>query len=298
MARVLSGENRRFNVDPIVTVDYTLDIDYVGDGAASHTLDVIVPRLGATLLPVYVYFHGGGWTSGDKASLTKYCASQALAGMVVVNVNYGMAPQLHMGQILRDANSALDWIAREIEGFGADPHRLVLGGDSAGGQIAALLAASTANAELAAHHGITPAVARASIRGLVQHCSAVDFSVIFERGFVLGLQFVRMLLPEKVARHMLPAAARFLSPIEWLDAGFPPVLVTTSERDPFYRANVNFIARLRSHSVPVDTVIFDRRARRTRHTWQQDAGLAESQIVYRRLQEFVLRVTAAPSLAR
>jgi acetyl esterase len=260
MARVLPVENRRFNADPISTVDYTLDIDYVGDGATSHTLDVIVPRLGASLLPVYVYFHGGGWTSGDKASLTKYCASQAVAGMVVVNVNYGMAPQLHMGQILRDANGALDWIAREIENFGGDPQRLVLGGDSAGGQIAALLTASTANAELAAHHGITPTVTTASIRGLVQHCSAVDFSVIFERGFVLGLQFVRMLLPEKVARHMLPAAARFLSPIEWLDAGFPPVLVTTSERDPFYRANVNFIARLRSHSVPVDTVIFDRRA--------------------------------------
>ena len=58
------------------------------------TTAAVQPRSrSAGALPVYVYFHGGGWTSGDKASLTKYCASQAEGGMVVVNVNYRKAPR-------------------------------------------------------------------------------------------------------------------------------------------------------------------------------------------------------------
>lgn len=300
--RVLMGglapsEHRRFNADPIDSVDYHLDLDYEGDGTVHHRLDVIVPRAATEPLPVYIYFHGGGWTSGDKRPLTKYCASQASAGMVVANVNYRMGAQFHMGHILHDANAAVAWVIEHAADYGGDASRLVLGGDSAGGQIAALLAATTTQAELAEHYDIQPALLRGSLKGLVQHCSAVDFSVVFERGFVLGLQFVQMLLPARVAKHMLPLAARFLSPIEWLDAGFPPVLVTTSEQDYFYRANLNFIARLRAHQVSVETVILRRTDRNARHTWQQDATFAESQLVYRRLQAFVRRVAPASRLA-
>jgi acetyl esterase/lipase len=212
--------------------------------------------------------------------------------MVVVNVNYRPASRAHMGDILHDANDALGWVHRGIADHGGDPARIVLGGDSAGGQIAALLAASGRRPELADHYGITPAVPESAIRGVVQHCSAVDFSVIFERGFIMGLHFVRMLLPTRVANHLLPHAARFLSPIEWLDEGFPPVLVTTSEHDFFDQANLNFIARLRSAAVPVETLVFDKSHRRTRHTWQQDDRIAESHTVYRRVQRFILRVAA------
>jgi acetyl esterase len=302
MAQVEPRERRRFNADPIQDVEYVRDIDYIGDGAQAHALDVMRPLDSDNVdsahpLPVYVYFHGGGWTSGDKATLTKYCASQARAGMVVVNANYRMATRFHMRHMMHDANEALAWVHRNIERFGGDPTRIVLGGDSAGGQIAALLAASASSVELAEHYGIRPAVPARSLRGLVQHCSAVDFSVVFERGFVMSLQFVRMLLPERLSGPALRAAARFLSPIEWLDAGFPPVFVTTSENDFFYRANLNFIARLKSHAVRVETLIYDRSSRNTRHTWQQNASYPESQAVYTHLQAFVRRVTAPVTTA-
>src|SRR6478752_907295 len=196
------AERTRFNAEPVTGVDYFHDIDFVGDGIRAHRLDVITPAgaraapvEGNGPLPVYVYFHGGGWTSGDKAALTKYCASQAAAGMVVVNVNYRHAPRFHMGHVLQDANAALAWVRAAISGYGGDPDRIVLGGDSAGGQIAALLTASTLHTDLAEHYDLEPAAPAASLRGLVQHCSVVDFSVFFERGFVLSLAFVRMLLP-------------------------------------------------------------------------------------------------------
>ncbi|WP_349898355.1 alpha/beta hydrolase [Parafrigoribacterium soli] len=301
------SEVTRFNAEPIVGVDHVDDIDFVGDGIRAHRLDVIVPRAvdeesRAAPLPVYVYFHGGGWTSGDKRALTKYCASQAVAGMVVVNVNYRMATKFQMGHMLADANAALAWIGANIAGYGGDPRRIVLGGDSAGGQIAALMAATSFQPELARHYDLVPATAPGRLKGVVQHCSAVDFSVHFDRGFILSLNFIRMLLPQRTQQlsrarsegrhHLLRRAARFLSPIEWLDAGFPPVFVTTSERDYFYRANLNFVACLREHAIPVETLIYDRASVNAQHTWQQNYRYPESQEVYRRLQGFVKRVAA------
>lgn len=294
MARMAPGENRRLNRTPIADVDYTLDIDYVGDGIASHRLDLLVPHTAASApggsLPIYLYFHGGGWTSGDKAPLTKYCASQAIAGMAVVNSNYRLATRFQMGHMLRDANAALRWVARNAASFGGDPSRIVLGGDSAGGQIAAMLAASGNHEELREHYRLEP-VPGVRVCGVVQHCSMVDFAVLFERGFVLSLEFARMLLPGRGKGLVLQSAARTLSPIEWLSPEFPPVLVTTSEQDFFYRANLGFVRELMRHGVAVETLVFDRHATNTRHTWQQDASFPESQAVYRRVQDFVHRVT-------
>ncbi|WP_235009464.1 alpha/beta hydrolase [Arthrobacter sp. SLBN-83] len=308
MRSVSSRERVRFNTDPVTEVAYVHDLDYVGDGLRAHRLDVLLPLAhpsgevaapGGGGLPVYVYFHGGGWTSGDKSALTKYCANQALGGMVVVNVNYRHAPRFHMGHVLEDANAALAWVAANIGEYGGDPARLVLGGDSAGGQISALLTAISLRPELAAHYSLLPAVPAGHVKGLVQHCSAVDFSVFFESGFVLSLNFVRMLLPATapLTAARLRSAAGYLSPIEWLDGNHPPVFVTTSERDFFYRSNLNFIERLQDHGVPVDALIYPWASANTEHTWQQDYRYPESQEVYRRLHAFVGNVAGPPAAA-
>ncbi len=292
MAHLGPRETRRFNAEPITSVDYRFDMDYVGDGIREHRLDVIVPHEHAGPLPVYVYFHGGGWTSGDKQSLTRYCASQAVGGMVVVNVNYRRAPRHRMHDMLADAGAALAWVAEHIGEHGGDPDRIVLGGDSAGGQLAALLAATTSHTELADHYGVRPSPF-ARVRGVVQHCAALDFSVIFERGFILSTSFVKMLLPAGLARSAMRVAARYLSPIEWVDPQYPPVLVTTSRPDPFYRASLNFVEALRRHRVPVEVHI-DQEAQ---HTWQQDSHHPRSAEVYERLHAFVARVAAPTSIA-
>jgi acetyl esterase len=296
MAALARHELAHFNAEPITSVDYATDIDFVGDGIRGHLLDVIVPRDTTGPLPVYVYFHGGGWTSGDKGPLTKYCASQAAAGMVVVNVNYRMATAFRMSHILDDADAALAWVRRHIADFGGDPDRIVLGGDSAGGQITALYSAMLGSPELAMHYSIVPSLPRESLRGLVQHCSVSDFSVVFEEGFVLGLGFVRILLPHRGRGRSLRGAARYLSPIEWVGPQHPPVFVTTSERDFFYQANLNYVARLRAAGIDVEAMIFERSRRNTEHTWQQNARFPESQEVYAHLHRFVAEVCATETV--
>lgn len=71
------------------------------------------------------------------------------------------------------------------------------------------------------------------------------------------------------------------------------MLVTTSLRDPFYRANLNYVEALRRHDVAVDVLVDDA----AQHTWQQDSRHPGSRAVYDRLADFVARVTTA-ELAR
>jgi acetyl esterase len=102
-----------------------------------------------------------------------------------------------------------------------------------------------------------------------------------------------MLLPDRGRGLHLPDAAHFLSPIEWITPDSPPTLVTSSARDFLYRANLNLADRVRRSGVPLDALFLGREARNARHTWQQNAALAESLPVYARLQDFVGRVTSA-----
>lgn len=292
MAHSERRERRRFNAKPLMSVDYTLDLDYAGEGHRLQRLDVIAPRNRREPLPVYVYFHGGGWTSGDKAALTRYCAVQAEQGMVVVNVNYRTAPRHHLRHMLHDAAAALEWVTSTIAEYGGDPRRIIVGGDSAGGHIAALVAAVPTNPELAEHYGLD-GHAPFGIVGTVQHCSALDFSVVFERGFVMGLGFVRMLLPGRVPRSELRAASRLMSPIEWVGPDYPPTLVTTSRRDFFYGATMNFADALRANGVRVESWVSERAL----HTWQQNSFHPDSREVYSRLHAFVGVVAGAAAVA-
>src|SRR3954452_24339179 len=93
MALVAERQVRRFTRHPVPGVARTADLDYVGDGTGEHRLDVLRPADAERQagLPVYVYFHGGGWASGDKAAVTTSGAHQAVSGLVVVSANYRLA---------------------------------------------------------------------------------------------------------------------------------------------------------------------------------------------------------------
>ncbi len=99
----------------------------------------------ATLRPVLLYFHGGGFIMHNIASHDSLCRYLANCGdFVVVSVEYRLAPEHPYPAALEDAWTALRWVAANAATFGGDPTRIILGGDSAGAALAAAVAA-TAN---------------------------------------------------------------------------------------------------------------------------------------------------------
>ena len=111
---------------------------------AAVTADVIVPH-GTGPFPVLVYLHGGGWICGSPRTHAKLAKRFADAGHLVFNVDYRLAPEHPFPTPLDDCLTAIRWAARAANRYGGDASRLAVGGDSAGGNLAAAAAIALAD---------------------------------------------------------------------------------------------------------------------------------------------------------
>ena len=95
----------------------------------------------AKSLPLMVFFHGGGWVLGTLDTHDPYCRALAIeAGMVVVSVDYRLAPEHKFPAAVEDAVAAAEWVLAHAGDLGADPARVFVGGDSAGATLATVAA--------------------------------------------------------------------------------------------------------------------------------------------------------------
>jgi len=101
----------------------------------------------ASTLPALVYYHGGGWTIGDLDTHDVLCRELCNAGgTVVVAVDYRMGPEHRFPAAVDDCIAATSWVHRQASELGIDPTRLAVGGDSAGGNLAAVVSIAARDA--------------------------------------------------------------------------------------------------------------------------------------------------------
>jgi acetyl esterase len=198
------------------------------------------------LAPALVFFHGGGWVIGDLDSHDVVCRTLAVEGeLIVVSVDYRLAPEHKFPAAVDDAIAATNWIALNATQLGIDPSRLAVGGDSAGGNLAAVVA-------IAARDSGAPAIA-----GQVLIYPAIDFAMTHPSH---SEPETSVLLTHSVIRwfrdHYLNGAADIQ---DWRAspgraatlAGLPPAYVLTAGADPLRDEGDEYASRLKQAGVAV-----------------------------------------------
>lgn len=118
--------------------DVKRNIPYVENGHERQVLDVYAPA-NAKNLPVVFWIHGGGWVEGDKGDVAMKPQWFMERGFVFVSTNYRLLPSVDMGTLTRDVAKAFGWVNKHIAEYGGDPRRVLVGGHSAGAELAALI---------------------------------------------------------------------------------------------------------------------------------------------------------------
>ncbi len=114
------------------------DIPYATPALERQVLDVYSPK-GAKKLPVVFWIHGGGWQAGDKSDVQLKPKFFVDKGFVFVSTNYRLLPKVEMETIFQDIAKSIHWVHDHIAEYGGDPERIIVGGHSAGAQLAALI---------------------------------------------------------------------------------------------------------------------------------------------------------------
>lgn len=213
--------------------------------AGALPIRVYAPSAGQ-LLPVLVYFHGGGWVLGNLDSHDQVCRALANgADCAVVSVDYRLAPEHTFPAAAEDAYAATKWVATNAAELGGDGTRLAIGGDSAGGNLAAavaLMARDRGGPRLTHQLLVYPVTDRAfdtpSYRENAEGYSLHRADMIWFWGHYLAGE--------------ADADSPYASPLRAHDlAGLPPALVITAEYDPLRDEGEAYAARLRDASVPI-----------------------------------------------
>jgi acetyl esterase len=203
----------------------------------------------STALPALVFFHGGGWVIGDLDTHDVLCRQlTAEAGVSVVSVDYRLAPEHKYPASFDDAWAATRAVVGRAAELGLDPGRLAVGGDSAGGNLAAVVAL------LARDHGAPSIRFQVLIYPVTDLAAETASYEAFADGFLLTREGMRWfkahyLNGEGDARDWRASPLRAPSL-----AGSPPALVITAGFDPLQDEGDAYAARLRDAGVRVDHV--------------------------------------------
>lgn len=223
----------------------------VRDGALlqAHLYAPEAQDMGAPL-PVLLYLHGGGFTIGSVKTHDQLCRSLAhQAGCAVVSLDYRLAPEFKFPTASNDAWDALQWLAAQGAALGLDTTRLAVGGDSAGGTLAAVCAI------LARDAGLPLALQLLIYPGTTAH-QDTDSHETYAHGLILEKEGIAWFFNNYVRGDADREDWRF-APLLAPDVdGVAPAYICLAELDPLVDEGVQYADKLRMAGVPVDLEIY------------------------------------------
>jgi acetyl esterase len=202
-------------------------------------------------LPVLIYYHGGGWISWNVKSHDPVCRRLSDAGQcAVISVEYRLAPEHQFPAAVDDAYGIVDWIRANADSLGIDRHRVGVAGDSAGGNLAAVVAhiiRDRGDVPLLLQALIYPVTdATMSLPSYVEHANDASLTAAVMRHFIDNY------LPAAADRRHANVSPLFIDNFK----GLPPAIMIVAEYDPLRDDGLHYARRLLDAGVPVQVEHF------------------------------------------
>nr|MBA2682608.1 alpha/beta hydrolase [Ktedonobacteraceae bacterium] len=205
--------------------------------------------------PLLVYFHGGGWVLSNVDTHDMLCRKLTnRADCIVVSVDYRLAPEHKFPAAVEDSYAATSWVAEHASELNGDATRLAVGGDSAGGNLAAVttqLARERGGPSIFFQFLIYPATD--------QYPTSMQRKSFIENGegYFLTNEGMRRFLNHYLERPEQGRDPRFAPLLAKDLSGLPPALVVTAEYDPLLDEGELYAKRLQEAGVPVTLKRYD-----------------------------------------
>ncbi|MDT5139437.1 MAG: acetyl esterase [Mycobacterium sp.] len=198
--------------------------------------------------PLLVFYHGGGWSIGDLDTHDALCRLTCRdAGVHVLSIDYRLAPEHPAPAAIEDAHAAFEWAYRHAEELGASPGRVAVGGDSAGGNLAAVVS------QLAVSSGGPVPIFQWLIYPRTDFTAQTRSLTLFARGFVLTKRDIDWFTAQLLRDSGIDPADPRVSPglAESL-SGLPPALIAVAGFDPLRDEGQDYATALRGAGNDVD----------------------------------------------
>ncbi|MDR3318774.1 MAG: alpha/beta hydrolase [Clostridiales bacterium] len=230
----------------------------------NNTFDLYLPkeRKEGQKFPVLLWVHGGGWFAGDKGGSANLLKFAALNGYCGIGMNYVLAPEKRYPAQLKQIRDILAHIPALSAQYPADASRIVIGGDSAGGNLTAQYLAVATNKTLAAKIKIGKAFYAESVKAAVLLSAPLDWNTLLPRGNfqatlmrIIWTNIYFGFRPDKKKQKNLCATQ------DYITSSFPATFLTTGNQagleGHFEAQNKRFGAALRQSGVSVEELYFD-----------------------------------------
>lgn len=262
-------------------VETLKDISYESN-FNENIFDLYYPKNQEGPLPVLVWLHGGGYVSGNKEGVAEFATYVAEANeMVVVAMNYEKAPQSHYPGQVKQVDEFIQFLQSNTDTYPImDFSTILVGGDSAGAQIAAQYVAIQTNEAYANEMGMKQTIGKKPIKGFISYSGPIDIQQITT--VKSEDQFMKFFV-NTVARALIGTRdwkdsmeIKQASVKEYITNDFPPTYITDGNAFSFQEQGMAFEKKLQSLNIPVESLFFDKVDKEIVHEYQFDYELDEA----------------------
>lgn len=254
-------------------------------------LDILMPEKikKGDKLPLIIWTHGGGFIAGDKKHKNPYLAQLAEKGFIIANMNYALAPEYQYPTPIKQQAAASQFLMENSLELPIDENQIIIGGDSAGAQLASQFAAIQTNDKLRKTMEIKQSFTKEQLKAVILFGGFYDMKTVRATKFPRIKLFMESYTGEaEWEKNFVPINQ--MSTIRHVTKDYPPTFLTVGDADPFDSQARELVQVFKAKGVPFQTSFFDG-THNLRHQYQFHMELKESQLTYQKLLMFLGRYT-------